>query len=214
MARSSPTSIDGPAGKLELVQEVANPQGPLFDSGFCAVVCHPHPLYGGTMDNKVVTTLARAYRELGVPTVRFNFRGVGGSEGVHDNAAGEADDLQAVAEWLQAQLPDSRLLLAGFSFGTAVVAAGSSRLGAHHITLIAPPVERYSFAPQGHFACPALVILGDDDELVDLQSTRKWAEQLTSSVEILVVAGASHFFDGQLSALSNQLTPMLLEALL
>lgn len=205
--------IEGPVGKLEVVQENPALDGPLVNQGYYAVVCHPHPLYGGTMDNKVVTTLARIYRELGVPTARFNFRGVNASEGEHDNAIGEAEDLAAVAAWLQQQVSGKRLILAGYSFGSVVAATGSFALDAEHLVLLAPPVERYTFAPQGYFSCPAIVVLGEEDELVDLQQAKTWAAQLSSSAQTITVAGASHFFHGQLITTREQLTPLLLEAL-
>ena len=205
--------IEGPAGKLEVVRENAAIDGPLVGHGYYAVVCHPHPLYGGTMDNDVVTTIAGIYRELGVPTARFNFRGVGASEGGHDNADGEVADLGAVVEWLQQQVSGTRLLIAGYSFGSVVAAAGSYALNAEHLVLLAPPVERYTFAPQGCFGCPAIVVLGEEDELVGLHYAKSWAEQLSSTVEIITVEEANHFFPGQLATMSDQLTPVLLNAL-
>ncbi len=213
MAQHSATSIEGPAGNLEVVLEVADRDGPLVDGRYCAVICHPHPLYGGTMDNKVVTTLARIYRELGVPVARFNFRGVGGSTGSHDNANGEVDDLCAVALWLGAQYPQAKMLVCGYSFGSVVAAAGSGRVGASHMVLIAPPVERYAMGSEGYFDCPAVIFLGAEDELVDAERTRKWAVQLTSPTAIVTVPGASHFFHGQLATLREQLSPLLLAAL-
>lgn len=205
--------ICGPAGKLEAAVEPGAEGGLLAGRGYYAVVCHPHPLFGGEMDNKVVTTLARIYRELGVSIARFNFRGVGGSEGEHDNARGEVEDLQAVAAWLQQHVSGSRLLLAGYSFGSVVAARGSLVTNPEHLILVAPPVERYTYAPEGRFTCPAIVALGEDDELVDARYASSWARQLTSPVEILLIAGASHFFHGQLPELSSLLGPALLKAL-
>jgi uncharacterized protein len=213
MTLNTSTIIEGPAGKLEAIREDAAIEGPLSDQGYYAVVCHPHPLYGGTMDDGVVTTTAEIYRELGVPTARFNFRGVGASEGKHDNADGEVADLAAVAEWLQQQVSGTRLLIAGYSFGSVVAATASSCLSAEHLVLLAPPVEHYSFAPQGCFDCPVIVVLGEQDELVDLQYTKAWVEQLTSTAEAITIAGASHFFNGQLMIMRNQLRPVLLNAL-
>ncbi len=206
--------IDGPVGKLEVAVEPGAGNGSLAGQGYYAVVCHPHPLFGGEMDNKVVTTVARIYRELGVSTARFNFRGVGGSEGEHDNARGEVDDLQAVAAWLQQQTSGTRLLLAGYSFGSFVAAAGSLVMNPEHLILVAPPVERYTYAPEGRFTCPVVIALGEDDELVDVQNATAWAGELVSPVEIVRIAGASHFFHGQLLELSSQLGPALLKALL
>ncbi len=213
MAVYSTEIIAGPEGKLELIREAPVDDGPLAGSDYYAVVCHPHPLYGGAMDNKVVTTVSRIYRELGVPVARFNFRGVGASEGVHDNAEGEVEDLQAVASWLQKQCSGTRLLIAGYSFGSVVAEAGSSMLTTDHLVLIAPPVERYSFAPDQRFTCPAIIVLGEEDELVGFQHAKQWAESLASPVKIIAIAEASHFFHGELVSLRDQLTPMLLTAL-
>src|ERR1700733_5851602 len=105
-------SIAGPAGALEAIAEDPGGQGPSY-----GVICHPHPLYGGTMDNKVVTTVARALQETGIPTLRFNFRGVGASAGVFDQGAGETDDAETIAAWGAARWPDRTLVVAGFSFG-------------------------------------------------------------------------------------------------
>src|ERR1700722_856471 len=112
--RSSLTrvSIEGRAGTLEAIVEDPGEAGPSY-----AIVCHPHPLFGGTMDNKVVTTVARALQETGIPTLRFNFRGVGASAGVFDQGAGETDDAEAIAAWGAARWPDRTLVVAGFSFG-------------------------------------------------------------------------------------------------
>ena len=205
--------IEGPEGKLELVLEPGVESGPLADSAYYAVVCHPHPLYGGTMGDQVVATLASVYRELGVPVVRFNFRGVGASEGEHDKGQGEVDDLCAVAAWARQQSAGNHLLLAGYSFGSVVAAGSDAALQIEHLTLVAPPVEHYAFAPDGGFRCPAVVILGEQDELVDFQGTKTWAANLSSPVKVLGIAGASHFFHGQSTVLHDQLTPLLLQAL-
>ena len=161
------------------------------------------------MDNKVVSTLARIYRELGITSLRFNFRGVGGSEGEHDEARGEADDLCLVSEWLLQQYPGSRLLLAGFSFGTAVVAAASERMTVAQMILIAPPVMRYSYAPRGEFACPVTLVLGGQDENVEKDAVLNWLESLESSVATIVIPEASHFFHGQLNSLREKLGAQL-----
>lgn len=213
MAQQSAVFIEGPAGKLEVVLEAADKDAPLVDGEYCAILCHPHPLYGGTMDNKVVTTMARVYRELGVPVTRFNFRGVGGSGGQHDNANGEVDDLRAVALWLGGQYPRARILICGYSFGSVVAAAGCVSVGASHLVLIAPPVARYAIGSDGCFPCPTVIVLGADDELVDPTDAGNWAAQLTSPTTIITVPGASHFFHGQLVVLRELLSPLLLEAL-
>ncbi|HSC66336.1 MAG TPA: alpha/beta fold hydrolase, partial [Cellvibrio sp.] len=117
--------IPGPSGQLEAIIHQGDNEGHFAGRELLVVICHPHPVHGGTMDNKVVTTLMRTYRDLGVHVLRFNFRGVGKSEGSFDNAIGEVDDLRAVIAWVDQQLPDTSLLLAGFSFGSSIAAQAS-----------------------------------------------------------------------------------------
>ena len=202
-------TIAGAVGQIEALLEEGQDDGPFSGSDYVAVICHPHPLYGGTMDNKVVSTLARIYRELGITSLRFNFRGVGSSEGEHDEARGEVDDLCRVSEWLLAQYPERQLLLAGFSFGSAIVAAASERISVAHMVLIAPPVARYSYAPQGAFACPVTLVLGGKDERVDTEAVIAWLESLDACVETIVIPEASHFFHGQLNSLREKLGAQL-----
>lgn len=209
MSKQTQVTIDGTAGKIEAQLEEGKAGGPFSTSAYVAVICHPHPLYGGTMDNKVVSTLVRIYRELGITSLRFNFRGVGASEGEHDEARGEVDDLCRVSEWLLAQYPKSQLLLAGFSFGSAVVAAASERMPVAHMIVVAPPVTRYSYAPQGVFACPVTLVLGGRDELVEVEVVLTWLESLDCSVETIVIPEASHFFHGQLNNLREKLSAQL-----
>jgi alpha/beta superfamily hydrolase len=209
MSKQTQVTIDGTAGKIEAQLEEGKAGGPFSTSAYVAVICHPHPLYGGTMDNKVVSTLVRIYRELGITSLRFNFRGVGASEGEHDEARGEVDDLCRVSEWLLAQHPKSQLLLAGFSFGSAVVAAASERMPVAHMIVVAPPVTRYSYAPQGVFACPVTLVLGGRDELVEVEVVLTWLKSLDCSVETIVIPEASHFFHGQLNNLREKLSTQL-----
>lgn len=200
-------TIEGPAGDLEAKVADGSPDGALTDQSRVCVVCHPHPEHGGTMSNKVVTTLVRSYRELGVATVRFNFRGVGKSQGRFDRAVGEVDDLLAVVAWLRTQKPDSSLLLAGFSFGSAVAAAASHRSDWRpgHLTLVAPPVERYRFDDQGRFPCPVCVIQGGADEVVVPEGVFDWFGRLQSPAELLRYPEAGHFFHGGLTQLKQDL---------
>lgn len=201
-------TIDGPVGSLEARAQAGDESGILARSGYAVIVCHPHPQHGGTMSNKVVTTLVRAYRDLGVATVRFNFRGVGRSDGAFDHAVGEVDDLLAVAQWLEEQRPDSRLLLAGFSFGSAVAAGAVYRLSAvEHLTLVAPPVERYDYDRDGRFPCPVCIAQGEQDEVVVPDGVICWSESaLHSPHELLRYPETGHFFHGQLTRLKDDLT--------
>ena len=190
-----PLFIDGPAGRIEaaLDHPDAEPR-PLL-----AIVCHPLPTEGGSMHNKVVTMTARALRECGATTLRFNFRGVGQSDGEFDDGGGELDDLLAVAAWAKAQHPDKVLWLAGFSFGAWVSLRAADRLHAQLLLLIAPPVGRsWSFDDITLPACPWLVIQGDDDEVVDAQGVHAWIESLPMPPQLVRMPGAGHFFHRKL----------------
>jgi alpha/beta superfamily hydrolase len=193
-----PAIIDGPAGPLEArIEEPVPGEAPAA----VGVVCHPHPLYGGTMQNKVVHTLARAMQELGAPTVRFNFRGVGGSAGAYDGGVGELEDALAVCDWARRRWRCDALWLAGFSFGSAVAlqAAGSVRPGA--LVTVAPPVGRIIVAPVARPSCPWLVVQGDRDELVDVAQVREWVAGYAPPPRLVVLPGAEHFFHGRLGEL-------------
>jgi alpha/beta superfamily hydrolase len=188
-------SVPGPAGALECAVDV-----PADGARGLAVVCHPHPQHGGTMDNKVVQTLARALLQLGYRAVRFNFRGVGGSDGQWDEGRGEVDDALAVVAALRE--PDLPLVLAGFSFGGHVAAEAAGRLTgearAERLVLVGPSTAKQQFP-----AVPAdtLVIHGELDDVVPLAATLDWAR--TQSLPIVVVPGGGHFFHGQLTLLKN-----------
>ncbi|WP_347332804.1 alpha/beta hydrolase [Marinimicrobium locisalis] len=209
-------TINGPAGAIEARARGGDPDGVLADPGRIAVICHPHPQHGGTMDNKVVSTLARVYGELGVNTVRFNFRGVGQSQGRYDRAVGEVDDLLAVQAWARDQRPDARQLLAGFSFGSAVAAAALYRasVGVDHLTLVAPPVERYDYDREGRFPCPVCVVQGGADDVVLPEGVFEWYEHhLVSPRRLLRYEEAGHFFHGRLTDLKRDLLRVIPEQL-
>ena len=206
------TVVPGPEGPIEVRWEA--PEGASTSpQPLVAVIAHPHPLYGGAMDSKVVTTLARLYRRLGAVAVRFNFRGVGGSAGSHDEGRGEVDDLLEVAHWAEQQWPGAALLLAGYSFGSAIAAAASEQLDARHLALIAPPVERYPYATRGDFACPTTIVLGGADDLVDAEAVAAWAAARAAVDRVILLPEASHFFHGELVALERELTPAVVAAL-
>jgi uncharacterized protein len=168
-----------------------------------AVIAHPHPLFGGTMDNKVVQTLARAFVQCGWTAVRFNFRGVGSSEGAHDEGRGEAADFQQV---VQAVAPDGPLALAGFSFGAFVAAQAAQALWSTRdvraIVLVGTAASRFTvpvLPPESHER--TLVIHGEKDETVLLPAVLDWARP--QSLPVTVVPGVEHFFHGQLPLLKG-----------
>lgn len=169
-----------------------------------AVICHPHPLYGGSMGNKVVHYTARAIHDTGVPVARFNFRGVGHSEGKFGNAVGEAEDLEAVVSWIRQRHAGRKLLLAGFSFGAYVAASVAERLAANALVSIAPPVGMYSFADI-KYTKPWLVVMGDEDEVVSVKEVRQWLLVSGENCETQWMPGAGHFFHGHLPELAGHI---------
>jgi hypothetical protein len=190
--------IAGPAGALECAIDApaAVPRG-------VAVLCHPHPQHGGTMDNKVVQTLARAFVQLGYRAVRFNFRGIGGSEGVWDEGRGEIDDaLAVIAAQRDPALP---LALGGFSFGAYVATQAAARLPeparAERLVLVGPAVVNFVAAPVSQ---DTLVIHGEADDVVPLSAVLDWARP--QALPVTVVPGAGHFFHGQLGLLKQLIT--------
>ncbi|MFC5580693.1 alpha/beta hydrolase [Rhodanobacter terrae] len=187
--------LDGPAGKLETISEVAEPA---CARRGVAVVCHPNPAQGGTMHNKVVTMVERALRESGLDTVRFNFRGTGASAGVHDNGAGEGDDLAAVVAWVRRTRPDDALWLAGFSFGSYVTIHRAARLHASALISIAPPAGRWSFESVTPPGCPWLVVMGEEDEVVEPQAVYDWIDSLAAPPELIRMPETGHFFHRRL----------------
>lgn len=163
-----------------------------------AVICHPHPMHGGTMHNKVVTIIERALRELGLDTVRFNFRGVGKSTGSYDEGIGESEDLASVVAWVRRLHPDDALWLAGFSFGSYVALRMAKPLEAGALITVAPPVGRWDFANLELPDCPWLVVQGEEDEVVDPQHVFDWVESLLVSPQLVRMAETSHFFHRRL----------------
>ena len=200
--------IAGAAGAIEVAAGGA-------ESPRCvAVIAHPHPLYGGTMDNKVVTTLARAFAEAGAATLRFNFRGVGATEGTHDEGRGEADDMVRVAGHARELHPGLPLVLAGFSFGGAVAVRASGLLDFAQLVLVAPGFRRISAegmgappdpddpalgAPGRHSSANTVVVHGDRDDTVPLADSIAWATP--REVPVVVVPGGEHFFHRKLHVL-------------
>lgn len=195
MKNESALTLQGPAGLLEAILDpVASPRA-------VAVVCHPHPLFQGTMHNKVAYILARAFNDLGAVSMRFNFRGVGRSEGEHSGGIGETDDALAAMDWLSAKHPGLPLWLGGFSFGAYVALRAQSRRPVERLVTVAPAVERFDATTIELPRMPWLLVQGDADEVVSPQAVLDWAGSLAVPPRLELLKGAGHFFHGRLNEL-------------
>jgi alpha/beta superfamily hydrolase len=205
--------LPGPAGEIELIAEPAE----ATPRRATAVICHPLPTEGGTMHNKVVTMVARALRESGIATVRFNTRGTGASEGTFDDGRGEREDLRAIVDWVRQQRPAHSLWLAGFSFGAYVSLSMAAELEPGMLISIAPPAGRnWDFDAITPPDCPWLVIQGDADEVVDPEAVYAWLDGLDglrNPPELVRMPDTSHFFHRRLmdlrGAIKNGIRPYL-----
>jgi alpha/beta superfamily hydrolase len=188
--------IEGPAGRIEV--DINDPGD---GRRGIALIAHPHPLMGGTKDHKVVTTLARALYALGHVTLRPNFRGVGGTEGTHDEGRGETADLIAVARHARARYGDLPLTCAGFSFGSFVQTRVARQVKPDQLILVAPAVSRFE---TGEVPAGTLVIHGELDDVVPLTAVLDWARP--QNLPVVVVPGGEHFFHGRLHLLQSIVT--------
>jgi len=196
--KSNTILIEGPTGQLEvrhssLVQDQEQKNFNNF-----VVISHPHPEFGGTMDNKVVTTLERTFQSMGYGTVTYNFRGVGASEGLYDGGMGEQQDLQAVVAWLKQAVEYEQLILAGFSFGAYVTLSAQPVLKADRLLVVAPPVGLYDFSSVDEVDQPWDMLVPFEDEVVSAVEMVEWAVSRASKPSLYCRSGASHFFHGQL----------------
>lgn len=192
---SGPFQLDGPAGVIECLAD--HPEPELARAGV-AILCHPHPEHGGTMRNKVVTIMERSLRELGLKTVRFNFRGVGESEGVFDEGVGEADDCRSVIRWVQSVCPNEPIWLGGFSFGAFISIKVAHEFPIQQLLSIAPPAGRYGMDELTPPQCPWLVVQGDEDEVVSAEAVKQWVADIEPSPQLVMMDGAGHFFHRRL----------------
>ena len=200
--RAERVSLAGPAGDIEALVETpadmpANGGAPQR----FVVVCHPHPLYGGTLDNKVVYTLARACVELRVPAIRFNFRGVGASAGQYDEGRGETADALAVIACGRERWPGAALWLAGFSFGGAVAVRAAAQAQPEKLVTVAPGVTRVAMEGVASPSCPWLIVQGDADDVIEPEAVQAWANQQSPAPTVRLLPGAGHFFHGRLHEL-------------
>jgi alpha/beta superfamily hydrolase len=206
--RETPVFIDGPVGQLEtLYLDLDEAKG-------IALICHPNPVQGGTMLNKVISTLQRTARDAGLITLRFNYRGVGASAGGSDMGEGEVDDAQAAAKWLRDKHPDLPMTLFGFSFGGFVAATLGGRLEAEgetlkHVFMVAPAVMRITSVDALPQKGALTIIQPDTDEVVEPQLVYDWSDKLPRPHELLKVAECGHFFHGKLTDLKDLILPRL-----
>jgi len=212
--RAERVAIAGPAGPLQaLIETPQSEHGEALTVPAFAVVCHPHPLFGGTLDNKVVYTVARAFEQLGAPAIRFNFRGVGASAGCYDEGRGEGDDALAVIACGRQRWPDVPLWLAGFSFGGAVAARIAAAARPQRLVLVAPGVTRleradFAAARAAQPECPWLIVQGDADDVVPAAAVLAWAGSREPPPGVprpvaSVLPGAGHFFHGRINELRD-----------
>jgi alpha/beta superfamily hydrolase len=196
--------LAGPAGGLEALIETPHAEGavaaPVAAFG---VVCHPHPLYGGTMDNKVVWTLARAFEELGAPVIRFNFRGVGASAGTHDEGRGEVADALAVIAHGRQRWPEAALWLGGFSFGGSVALRAAGTAQPARLVAVAPGINKIDVSDAAPPGCPWLIVQGAADDVVPPQTVIDWARRQSPPPELAVLPEAGHFFHGRINELRD-----------
>ena len=206
--RETPVFIDGPVGQLEaLYLDLDEAKG-------IALICHPNPVQGGTMLNKVISTLQRTARDAGLITLRFNYRGVGASAGGSDMGEGEVGDAQAAAKWLRDKHPDLPMTLFGFSFGGFVAATVGGRLEAEgetlkHLFMVAPAVMRITSVDALPQKGALTIIQPDTDEVVEPQLVYDWSDKLPRPHELLKVAECGHFFHGKLTDLKDLILPRL-----
>ena len=205
---SAEVLLAGPAGRIETLlaapRERAQPAG-------CAIVCHPHPLYGGAMSNKVAYTLAASALKAGLYALRFNFRGVGRSEGAHDHGRGEAEDVLLLVQRMRELLPQARLVLAGFSFGAFVSLSAAARARPDLLISVAPPFGKYlgDAPPPARADCPWLVLHSRDDDVVAYEETAAVLEKYAPPPQLVTVDGAGHFFNGRLALIGDSVVPFI-----
>jgi len=201
----NPLLLQGELGKLEAVLTVPERK----NTTLVAFLGHPHSLQGGTMNNKVVTTLARVFKESGIPSLRFNFRGVGQSEAAYDAGIGESDDMLALVRQWRRELPAAKLIFAGFSFGSYVAYRAAAQCDSSLLITIAPPVHHYDYQEFNPAPNPWLIVQGDDDEVVPAARVFDFALHAKPELPILRFADTGHFFHGKLIELKIKLMDYL-----
>lgn len=201
--------IPGPAGDLETLTSCP---ASWENHRPIAVICHPHPLYGGSMKNKVVHILANTFNDMGLLSVTFNFRGVGKSRGRFAHGEGEVEDLLSVVKYLRERYDDAPIWLAGFSFGAFVAFQGHQRAHVERLLLVAPPVSMFEFSQGIHVKVPWMVIQGGKDEITFAPDVSKWVHRQANRPEYHWMAEADHFFHGRLNRIRDAVTASWMEA--
>ena len=194
---SDTLKIPGPAGNLEAIFDV--PKEP--SNELIAIFCHPHPQHQGTMLNKVVHTMARAMNDLGISVLRFNFRGVGNSDGSYDDGTGELNDVLAIADYVHSRWHPKAILLGGFSFGAGIAARAAIKIDAAQLITIAPPVNTLISSLDIQPDIPWLILHGAEDEIVSVDCVIKWVDNFEPGPELIVLPKVGHFFHGHLGEL-------------
>jgi len=197
--------LSGQVGQLEA--QLMVPVDPQHNH--VAILGHPHSLQGGTMNNKVVTTLARAFKELGIASLRFNFRGVGASQGTYDEGIGESEDMLLLARLCQEHLPDTELIFAGFSFGSYVAYRAAAQVSHALLITVAPPVHHYDYKEFSKDPTPWVVIQGEADEVVPFPVVLDFVERFSPPLPLLRFPETGHFFHGKLIDLKSQLMDVI-----
>ena len=206
--------LPGAAGKIEAILHLPKEEqaGEIKAIMIC---CHPHPVYGGTMTNKVVHTVCKTFSKLGVPSLRFNFRGIGSSDGSYDDGKGESKDLLIIAKLMQEHWPEQEIWLSGFSFGSWIATQCAVELNAAQLLTIAPPIGRFDFETYALPSCPWLVLMGDADDVVDPKTVFDWIDDQERPPKLIKFADTGHFFHGQICIMSellhNLYLPLLME---
>lgn len=202
-------TLPGPAGALEALIETPRGASAEATPKHFGVILHPHPLHGGTLDNKVVHTLSRAFHELGAPTVRFNFRGVGASEGVFADGIGETEDALAVIAAGRERWPGALLWLGGFSFGAAVALRAAPGAAPYKLITVAPAVTRIDLSDTTVPRIAWLLVHGEADDVVDHRETIEWALRQPHPPRVVLLPGTGHFFHGRLVELGAAVADFL-----
>lgn len=197
--------VPGKAGKLEAIYKPGDSER--STPRHAAIICHAHPLHGGTMHFKLIFRIARAFDELGFPTLRFNFRGVGGSEGTFDEGRGERDDIRSAIDWLAERHPDVPLVVSGFSFGSWTgLPVGCADPRVSHVVGLGVPVRAFDINGLSSCTKPKLFVQGTNDEFGPMAQLNSWYADLPEPKRLVRIEGADHFFEGRREEMANAIT--------